>query len=412
MTDRADVVVIGGGVLGASVALHLGEAGVGGVRLLERDELSQGTSAAGAGFIGLWTAVIPSLGAEELAVQRYGLEFYAGLAADGYDIDYVGNGMLWVAPDASAWGALEAMAGSDAVPDGRVAEPLEIEALTGGMVVADKVFRGLFHPSAAHISASRAGPAMVDRFRRHGGSVEVRRPVTELIRRGGRVAGVRTATGVIECGSVVLAAGAWNAELLQPLGVRLPAIPLVTSRIVTEPLGIPGTMPALFLTGLGSEPFSTLWVRGHHGALLWGGHYRTAPRNALVREPVPPRFDQLPIDGVMDCRRLGASASRFMPVFARYRSMTLAHGAPVFTPDLRSLVGPVPGIDGLYVVAGDNEAGVTHAPGYGKALADHIAHGASDLVGLDAWRLDRFDDRFLSASQVAEAVDARFASAT
>ncbi len=389
--EIADVVVIGGGVIGASVACHLASAGMD-VRLLERDGLSQATSAAGAGFVAPWAALSPGKGDEELLVERYGIEYYRQLSSDGYDIDFAANGMLWIAPDQTTWEQLVTLGPTEENAERRLIDAAQIEHLTGGAIRAEQVVGAISSPTGIQVSAGKAGPAMLARATLKDGAVHTRRPVSGIKAIGGKVTGVDTPTGAVACGAVVVAAGAWSNALLRPLGAYLPTIPLMTSRVTTEPLGIPATMPMLFLLGLSQSPLASfLWVRGQDGALIWGGHYEVPPRDAFVGKPVPERFDQIPIDGVLDCQQRAKSATRFMPSLGAYRSMTLAHGAPCFTPDQRALVGAVPGIDGLYAIAGDNEAGVTHAPGFGKVLADHIVSGESELTSMDSWRIDRFD---------------------
>ena len=152
-------------------------------------------------------------------------------------------------------------------------------------------------------------------------------------------------------------------------------VPLVQSRIVTEPLGVPPTMPTLML-----QEFSFIWLREENGGLLWGSTYEEAPRLAFLDEAPPERFDNLPLDGVLKVQRDGLEASRAIPVLARYRSMTVAQGAPCYTADLRGIVGPVPEIEGLYVLGGCNEAGITHGPGWGKLLAELIVDGSASLT--------------------------------
>ncbi len=164
-------------------------------------------------------------------------------------------------------------------------------------------------------------------------------------------------------------------------------VPLVQSRIVTEPLGVPPTMPTLML-----QEFSFIWLREENGGLLWGSSYEEAPRLAFLDEAPPDRFDNLPLDGVFKVQRDGLEASTAIPVLARYRSMTVAQGAPCYTADLRGIVGPVPEIEGLYVLGGCNEAGITHGPGWGKLLAELIVDGSASLTDSDAFRLDRFGD--------------------
>jgi sarcosine oxidase, subunit beta len=381
--------------MGSCLALHLAESHGAGVRLLERDGLFDGTSGAGAGFLGMWAVASPTYGPEEVAVERYGLDFYARLAEDGCDIEFRRNGVLFVAASDSAWEGLRASANHPADPDCAELDPRAVEECTGGVVKAEGVAGGLLRATGAQIHASKVGPVLGERIVECGGIVETRRPVTGIARTGGRVTGVETASGPIASEAVVVAAGAWSNELLRPLGAYLPAVPQVTSRLITEPIGIPPTMPALFLSGVMPEPGggTVLWAREHRGGLLWGGAYETHPRDLFAEGPVPPRFDEIPIDGVLECQRVARHASRCMPALSQPASVSLKHGAPCYTPDMRALIGPVPGIDGLYALAGDNEAGITHGPGFGKALADHISSGASDLTGIEAWSLARFDGR-------------------
>ncbi|MEU0517337.1 FAD-binding oxidoreductase [Streptosporangium sp. NPDC006007] len=408
MPDRSDVVVVGGGVMGVSLALHLLEAGVENVRLLERDGLFEGTSGAGGGFLAPWTTISPLHGAESkaLPIERYGMDFYAGLHAAGYDIDYRRNGVLWVAASEAAWNQVQQLTWYAADPGSFEVEPGRMAELTGGAVSGDGVYGGRYLPCGAQVTTAKVAVAMADRITERGGVIDTRRPVSEIRVRNGRVTGVETPGGAVDCETVVVAAGAWSNRLLEPLGAFLPAVPQVTSRIITEPLGIPETMPVLMLQGLmPGEPGggTVLWVRGHHGGLLWGGMYTTYPRNILVDAPVPDRLDELPTDGVLENQRV-ARAATFIPALSRPASIRVKHGAPCYTPDDMALVGPVPGVEGLYAMGGDNELGVTHGPGFGKALADRVAHGTSDLADLTPWRIDRFGNRFTNQAETFQAV--------
>lgn len=403
MTDHADVVVVGGGVLGCVAALHLAETGVGSIRLVERDGLFEGTSAAGAGFLGNWSPFEP-----EMAAARYGLDFYAKLQAEGDDINFRQNGVLCVAASESSWQGLHGGAEDEADPSSIAVSPRDVEQLTSSVVSGHEVYGGLLDPSGAQVYAPKVGAVLANRLRKRGGIINTRRPATGVRTRGGRVLGIETHSGMVECDAVVLATGAWGNELMRPLGVFLPIAPQITSRVITEDLEVPETMPALLLTGLVPEEpdgGTLLWVRWHDGGLLWGGTYPTHPRNILVDAPVPGRLDEIPMDGILEILRVAARGKAVMPALARRASIKVKHGAPCYTPDWRALVGPVPGIDGLYVLAGDNETGLTFGPGYAKALADHLIHGASDLTDMNDWKLDRFGDRFTTQAEVIEAFE-------
>jgi sarcosine oxidase subunit beta len=408
MSEHADVVVVGGGIMGASAALHLREAGIGSVRLLERDGVFEGTTGAGGGFLGPWTALTPSHGELDPAVlvEQYGHDFYAKLDAAGYDIDYRQNGIMWVAVSEAAKQMVSGMAWTQADPHAEQVTPDRLAEFTGGTLTGEGVYDARYLPSGAQVTTTKVGAAMADRITRTGGVVETRRPVTGIRVRGDRVVGVDTPTGPVDCDAVVLAAGAWVNQLIEPLGLFLPTVPQVTSRIITDDLGIPDTFPVLMVQGLmPGEPGggTVLWIRGHHGGLLWGGMYLCPPRDVLVGVTVPDRLDELPTDGVVENRRV-ARAARFFPALSAPASIRVRHGAPCYTPDNAPLVGPVPGLSGLYALSGDNELGVTQGPGLGKVLADHIAHGASDLVPTDSWRIDRFGNGFPNAAEVHEVV--------
>lgn len=412
MGDRCDVVVVGGGITGAAVALELLEAGVRRVRVLERDGLFEATSASGGGFIAPWSVLNPLHGADAavLPVERYSMDFYAGLAESGHDIDYRRNGMLWVAASAQAWEQVSSLAWEAADPDSVEVPPDRMGEFTAGMLSGEGVHGGRWLPSGAQVYTAKVGVALAQRITELGGVIDTRRPVTGINVRGGRVTGVRTPWGDVEADAVVVAAGAWNNQLLRPLDVFLPAVPQITSRIITEPLGIPETFPVVMLQGvMADEPGggTVLWVRTHQGGLLWGGMYDTHPRHILVDQPVPERFDELPADGVFENLRVARSAT-FFPALGREASIRIKHGAPCYTPDDLALVGPVPDIDGLYVSGGDNELGFTHGPGFGRALAECVVHGSSELVDLSIWRVDRFGDRFTTEAETLQGVQDAF----
>ncbi len=395
MVERSDVVVVGGGVIGCSVALHLARAGVDDVTVVERDDVAQATSRAGAGFVGEFAAGWdPRLADEELAIERYGLAFYRQLADDGARFDHRGNGNLYTARTEEAFAA-KCLPLLERVPDGRRLSAQEVGEITEGVVPADRVAGGVLHPSGGQVTAGKAARAMAERFRAGGGRLLTRRPVTRLVVEHGRVVGVETADGTIACERVVLAAGAWANVLLRPLDVFLPYAPLVAFRVVTEPLGIPSTLPTLMMH---DPPF---YAREEHGALLWGGGYQAPPRHAFVDVDPPERFDQLPLDGYEQLReRVAQGIGEVIPAFASARSATVAFGAPTYTPDGRALIGPVPGIEGLLVVSGCNEGGVTHAPGFGRLVAELIVDAEPSLCGLAPFALDRFGDRFARTADV------------
>ena len=282
------------------------------------------------------------------------------------------------------------------MPDGRRLDAGAVAAVTGGVVAADKVVGGVLHPSGGQVTAGKAARAMAQRFRDGGGRLHTREPVERIVVSGGRVEGVETSAGTIACDRVVLAAGAWANVLLRPLGVFLPYAPLVAFRVVTEPLGIPDTMPTLMMRQPG------FYAREEAGGLLWSAKYTAAPRRSFVAVDPPERFDQLPLDGYLQLREEREDVvAEFLPALGRARSATVAFGAPTYTPDGRALLGPVPDVDGLLIASGCNEGGVTHGPGFGRLIAELVVDGRPTLCSLDPFAIDRFGDRYESTAAVA-----------
>jgi sarcosine oxidase subunit beta len=400
--EQADVIVVGGGILGCCAALHLLDRGIENVVLVERDGLAQGTSHAGAGFIGKWAGgYVPQWTEEELEIEAYGLDFYRALAEDhGLDIGYKRNGNLWVATSDEAWKThIEPIADNAGVPERQVLSPGEVQDITG-IIPADGVVGGLLHPHGAQLSAPLAARAVASQAEERGARILSRRPIEGLRVENGRVTGVDTTLGPIAAEAVVLATGVWTNKLLEPHDVWLPMAPLTATRIITEPIGVPGSMPTLML-----QEYSAIWLREAAGGLLWGCSYTSRPRREFVDTEVPERFDHLPLDAVFETQRAGVAASQTIPVLSRYQSMTVAQAAPAFTADLRALLGRVEEVEGLFVMTGDNEAGITHGPGYGRLIAELVVDGASGFVDADVFRPGRFEDRYRTVADVANAVE-------
>jgi sarcosine oxidase subunit beta len=398
MKETAEAVIVGGGALGVLSAYHLNELGVD-VLLLERDDIAQATSTCGAGFVGQWAGGwVARWGAEELACERYGLDFYRELhEADG-SFPFRSNGTMFITTTQEGWDRfLVPLADCEAVSR-RVLGPEEVSEMTGVLRAVPGV-QAVFHPEGVQMTARDAVRAVASRLVERGGRVHVRRPVTELTVERGRLAGVKTQTGPVSTDTVVLAAAMWTNALLGARGWRLPYAPLGALRITTEPLGVPSTMPMLLF-----PEFSHAWLREELGRMLMGCAYGGAHRNALVdSSPLPERVEQMPMDGFFETLRVAEQLANVIPILSRLRNVTMAQGAPCYTPDLRALIGPLPETEGLYVLTGDNEAGVTHGPGYGRAIAELIT-SRSPFVDLRPFQVDRFDGRFSSARAVAKAI--------
>lgn len=127
------------------------------------------------------------------------------------------------------------------------------------------------------------------------------------------------------------------------------------------------------------------------------------PRRLFIDQDSPERFDHLPLGGFMKTERLGAQASGAIPLLTQYRSPRRAQGAPTYTPDLRGIVCGVRGTDGLWVVVGDNDAGIRHGTGYARLLADLACdNGKSSFVDPAESSDERYGDRYSTPQAVSE----------
>lgn len=307
-------------------------------------------------------------------------------------------GSLYLGVSEAGWEAqLKPIAASTNVPGRQVLDAAEA-AQVGEIVRADGVVGGVFDPDPVQVVARDAIGAMAQRLRDRGVPVDERRPVTRVVVEHDRVKGVETPHGNVLADVVVVAAGMWSNQLLASNGVWLAYAPMGALRITTEPLGVPSTVPMLLIPDIAHA-----WVRESEGSLLWGGAYSGQHRSALLDVDPPERLRELPMDGLWETQRIGAQLASALPLLARYRDFTYAEGAPCYTPDLLPLIGEVPSVEGLYVLGGDSEAGITHGPAFGRALADAIT-GHDPFVPLEPYQPDRFDGRYETARQVADAV--------
>ncbi|MGI9005924.1 MAG: NAD(P)/FAD-dependent oxidoreductase [Streptosporangiaceae bacterium] len=378
------IVVIGAGLLGCSAAYHLLAAGARDVTLIDRYGPGDGTSSAGAGFVALWAAgrtpTEPSL-----AMQRYALEFYGGLHASGHDIGYRNNGNLIIAQTEEAWREHVAAAAesTDAEPGTRVLGPAEIARLTG-VVSPEAVHAGLFMPSAIQIETARTVQAVVGRITALGGVIRPDGPVEGFAISGDRVRGVLTPQGTVKCAAVIVAAGAWTNSVLRYLDVRLPLLRVIASRLITEPAGVPATMPTIQCYDYG------MWIREKEGRFTWGSAsaYRSAYSIEAVEGPIMggrPRSQAL-----LDLQLAEQTRTeRIVPGLAGTHLDTWFQGMPVYTPDAQLIIGGLPEFSNVITLAGDNESGVVHGPGMGRIAAELI-RGEPPFADPHSCRPERF----------------------
>lgn len=395
------IAVIGAGIIGCSTAFHLLKAGARQVTIIEAREPAAATTGAGAGFVSHWSAGMFPLGEEGLQLQQYGLDFYRAIHEVGVEIGYRPNGTLMMAlTEAGRERFVRPVLDSPYAPaEMQDLTARQIGEKTKGLIDATQVHSGAFNPHGIQLDTRLATGVMVDEIVKMGGVFRNGTAVTGIHDAGSCVK-IETDKGEFEADGVVVAAGAWNNEVLRGLGWRLPLLRVMATRIVTDGRGLPSTLPTVQCREL------RLWLRESFGAVMWGTgrHYQPYYQTGEDWiEPGQPR--NVDLMQAMDDIEL-AQLQKIFPPLRGSKVSSWAQGVPCYTPDSGLIVGHVPGTTNVVAVGGDNETGVSHGPGLGRLSAELIL-GQKPFVDTKRFRLDRFArDAYATEAEIAAALPA------
>jgi dimethylglycine dehydrogenase len=395
MTEGYRVVVIGGGIVGCSVAYHLAFRGLTDVAVVERDELTVGSTwhaAGGFHAINADTTIA--------ALQKYTIGMYEQVEREsGRSVGMHMSGGLELAGTPERWRMLKQelrwheMMGTDAA----LLSPAEAAEMVP--IIDPAGLEGaLFDPFEGHLDPNGATWAYADAARARGVQVIQHRPVTGLARRRDGDWSLETDQGPIVAEHVVNAGGLWARRIGRMVGVDHPLVPMLHHYLVTDDVpevaAIEGEMPAV--TDL--EGFTYLQREGD-GVLL--GVYERNPRHWAV-EGAPWDFGAklFPEEPDRIMPELSIGFSRF-PALQDVGIKRWVNGAFTFTPDGNPLVGPVEGIPGYWAACGCM-AGISQGAAIGLALANWIVDGdpGEDVFGMDVARFPSHasDDDYLRAT--------------
>jgi glycine/D-amino acid oxidase-like deaminating enzyme len=367
---RARVVVIGGGVVGCSTAYHLAKRGWADVVLLERKRLTSGTTWHAAGLI---TQARPTYGTREIV--RRSLRVFKSLPEEtGFATGFEETGTLHLADSAERLEELSRQA-SAARASAITAEIISPERAAGlfPLLSTGDLAGAVFYPDDGRGNATDTTMALAAGARQLGVRIFENTPVTGIIRRDGRAAGVRTADGDIEAEYVVAATGMWGRETGALAGVAVPLQALAHYYVITEAIpGLPRGLPTI------KTAPDYAYVRNEGAGLMVGffepGSYPWSSRGL----PADAEFTHLP----EDWDHLGPFYEKMMkrlPVLAETGIRLHFCGPESFTPDGLYHLGEAPGLRNFFVAAGFNSVGFLSGPGAGSVLADWIADGRSPL---------------------------------
>jgi glycine cleavage system T protein len=383
LPSHARAVIIGGGVIGCSVAYHLAKLGWRDVLLLERQQLTCGTTWHAAGLIGQLRAT-PNL----TRLAKYSAELYLALEAEtGQPTGFKQNGSVGLARTEERLAELRRQAAMGRACDLEVHELTPREARELYPLIEVGGLAGAIHiPADGQANPIDIAQALAKGARRNGARIIERCRVTGIARANGRVTGVETERGPIRAEVVVNCAGMWGREVGRMAGASVPLHACEHFYVLTEPMPeVPPDLPVL------RDPDGCLYIKEDAGKLLVGAFEPAAKPWGMGGIPDDFAFGELPEDWDHFMPFL-EDAVRRIPALERAGIRKFFCGPESFTPDDRYLLGEAPELAGFFVACGFNSIGIQSAGGAGKVLAEWIAggHPPMDLADVDIRRMQPF----------------------
>ena len=385
LPDRAHVVIIGGGVIGTSVAYHLSKLGLTDIVLIEQGQLSSGTTWHAAGLVG-------QLRASESATRlvQYSTQLYAELEDEtGLSAGYKQCGGVTVARTEDRMIHLRRTAANAA------AFNMECELLSTEQALehypvmrVDDLVGAIWLPADGKANPTDLTFALAKGARMRGTRVIEKTRVTDILSRDGRVGGVRTDKGDIEAEIVVNCAGQWAKQIGAMAGVNVPLHSAEHFYVVTE--GIDGVHPDLPIL---RDPDGYTYFKEEVGGLVVGG-FEPEAKPWVSPDDIPYPFEFQLLDEDWDhFEILMSNALLRIPALEVTGIKKFYNGPESFTPDNQFILGEAPELGNFFVGAGFNSVGIATAGGAGRALAEWIVNGAptSDLTGVDIRRFAPFN---------------------
>jgi 4-methylaminobutanoate oxidase (formaldehyde-forming) len=381
--SEARAVIVGGGIIGCSIAYHLTKLGWTDVVLLERKKLTCGTTWHAAGL------VREVLGAYSLTrLARYSMELFQGIEAEtGQATGLKQNGSLGIATNEARWE--EHRRGADLAKtcgvEVELVTPKEAKALYP-ILNADDLLGAVYFPNDGQINPADATMALAKGARMGGARIIEDTKVTGIDTALGQVTGVRTERGDIKAEVVVNCAGMWAREVGRMCGVNVPLHACEHFYVVTEAMeGVTSTLPVL------RDMDGSAYYKEDAGKLLIGAFERDAKPWGMDGIPEDFSFDELPEDFDHFMPVLEGAMHR-IPALESVGIRTFFNGPESFTPDNRYHLGEAPELKNFYIAAGFNSIGIQSSGGAGKALAEWIVegHATMDLADLDIRRMMPF----------------------
>jgi 4-methylaminobutanoate oxidase (formaldehyde-forming) len=381
--SQSHAVIVGGGIIGCSIAYHLAKLGLSDVTILEQGKLTCGSSWHAAGLI---MQLRPSHILTELC--RYGAQLLGPLKDEtGQDTGFKQNGSLPIAREPARFTEIKRLVslGKRFGVEAHLLGPGEVKEHYP-LLDESKVVGGAFIPGDGQANPVDATMAFAKGAQKAGVKIVEGAEVTGFKTAGGAVRGVITALGEIDCEIVVLCAGAWSRHLGKRAGVEVPLYASEHMYVTTEASGdVPRDLPVL------RDTDGYVYVKEDAGKLVVGAFEPNAKPLPIASLPERAEFLELPEN--WDQFQLPMTrAMEMLPILETLGIRHFMNGPESFTPDNQFIMGEAPNLRKFFVAAGFNSQGILSSAGVGKAMAEWIVAGqpTMDLSEVDIARFHPF----------------------
>ncbi len=405
MVEHAKVVVIGGGAMGVSLLYHLTKEGWSDVVLVEKNELTAGSTWHAAG---LCTHFAHNL--TIMHMRAHSVRLYSEILPEetGNPVGFHKCGALRVTRSADRMDEFRHVQGIGRYAgfDFHVLSPDELKEIYP-FAETDGLLGAIHEPDDGYVDPSQATHAMAAGARAGGARIQRNNPVEGLEQKPSGEWIVHTASGDIECEMVVNAAGTWCREIGGMMGIDLPVVPMLHQYLVTDSLDVlKGREKELPMI---RDPEESWYVRQERDGLIVGPYEKDGVTWSI--DGVPPEFGMELLPPDLDrIEHIVASAMERVPILADAGIKTVVNGPITFTPDANPLIGPAFGLRNAWLLTGSS-MGVMEGGGAGKLLAEWMIGGEPpmDALAVDSRRFGGYADRDYRIAKAVESFGNQFA---
>ncbi|XP_075303011.1 dimethylglycine dehydrogenase, mitochondrial [Opisthocomus hoazin] len=400
--DRADTVIIGGGCVGVSLAYHLAKAGLKDVVLLEKSELTAGSTWHAAG---LTTYFHPGINLKK--VHSYSIKLYEKLEEEtGQAVGFHQPGSIRIASTPTRVDEFKyQMTRAGWHPTEQyLITPEKVQELFP-LLNMDMVLAGLYNPGDGHIDPYSLTMALAAGARKYGAQLNYPVPVTNLNFRSDGTWEVETPLGEIQAKRIVNAAGFWARDIGKMIGLQHPLVPVHHQYVVTSTIpevkALKTELPVI------RDLQGSYYLRQERDGLLFGPYEskeKMKLQDSWVTNGVPPGFGKELFESDLDrIMEYVEAAMEMVPVLKKADIVNTVAGPITYSPDILPMVGPHQGVRNYWVAIGFGY-GIIHAGGIGKYLSDWILEGEPpfDLIELDPNRYGKWTTVEYTAAKARE----------